>query len=220
MVYKILIFQRTPTSNLVEYILQSGFLVDIATEENVCTKIEAKDYDACILDSADVNRYFYIQHVRLHNRNAAVIFLTNAVINNDAINAFDAGADDYIRMPYDIRELVYRLNAILKRSGKSSYGAKHAIGLYELDPKTKILSIGDEKTRLTEKETKLLMMLSEYRNTLLPRKIALKAIWIDDNVFNSRSMDVFIVKLRKLLSKDEKISIVNMRSQGYILNIE
>ena len=219
--YKLLIYQHTPIDNMFGYLQANGFAIDKADDTNIIEKIEAKKYDACILDSySDDDRYFLIKKVRTTNRNAAVIFLTKNIVADDAINSFGAGTDDYIHTPYDIRELVCRLNAILKRSGKSSFGDDHKIGMYTFSPKARILSLNDNNIKLTERESKLLLLLSEYRNSILPRSVALKSIWFDDNVFNGRSMDVYITRLRKYLADDPAITITSVRSQGFALVIE
>lgn len=220
--YRLLVYQRTPIDNMFGYLQSAGFVIDKADEANIIGKIEAKNYDACLLDAMPNNedRYELVKRVRKVNQNAAIIFLTKHLVVDDAINCFDAGADDYVHTPYDIRELICRLNAILRRSGKSSFGDDHKIGMYTFSPKARILSLNGEDIKLTEREAKLLVLLSEYRNTILPRSVALKSIWFDDNVFNGRSMDVYITRLRKYLSKDPSITITSIRSQGFALVVE
>lgn len=220
--YRLLVYQRTPIDNLFGYLQSAGFVIDKADDTNIISKIEAKNYDACLLDAMlnSDDRYELVKKVRKVNQNAAIVFLTKHIIADDAINCFEAGADDYIHTPYDIRELICRLNAILKRSGKSSFGDDHKIGKYTFSPKARILSLDGKDIKLTEREAKLLVLLSEYRNAILPRSVALKSIWFDDNVFNGRSMDVYITRLRKYLSKDPAITITSIRSQGFALVIE
>lgn len=222
MYYRLLVYQRTPIDNMFGYLQSAGFVIDKADEANVISKIEAKNYDACLLDAtADgEDRYGLVRKVRKVNQNAAIVFLTKHIVTDDAINCFEAGADDYIHTPYDIRELICRLNAVLRRSGKSSFGDDHRIGKYMFSPKARVLSIDGEEVKLTDREAKLLMLLSEYRNAILPRSVALKSIWFDDNVFNGRSMDVYITRLRKYLSKDPAITITSIRSQGFALVVE
>lgn len=224
MYYKLLIYQHLSIDNTIDYLQKNGFVVDIASDDNIIDKLEEKDYDACLLDAAYTDRYSLIAKARNLNRNAAVIFLTKGDLNisevDDAINAFNAGADDCVIMPYNIKELVCRLNAVLKRAGKSSFGSPHSIGNYLFDPKEHTLTLNGEVTKLPERESKLLLMLSEYRNTIMPRSVALKAIWYDDNVYNGRSMEVHIVRLRKRLAGDPRVSIIGMRSQGFVLSID
>lgn len=220
--YKLLVYQHTPIDNTFGYLQSAGFAIDKADKTNIIQKIEAKSYDACLLDSWDEteDRYYLIKKVRQASRNVAIVFLTKQIIADDAVNSFNAGADDYVHTPYDIRELICRLNAILKRSGKSSYGDDHRIGKYVFSPSMRTLNLDGKETKLTEREAKLLLLLSEYRNTILPRDVALKSIWFDDNVFNGRSMDVYVTRLRKYLAEDPAITITSVRSQGFALVIE
>lgn len=222
--YKLLVYQHLSMDNMIDYLQKNGFAVDMASDEDVLDKIEKRDYDACLLDTAYTDRYSLIAKVRKLSKNVAVIFLAKSDLNisetDDVTSAFNAGADDCIIMPYNIKELVCRLNAVLRRAGKSSFGGPHTIGDYLFDPKKNTLTIKDKTIKLTDKESKLLLMLSEYRNTILPRSVALKAIWYDDNIFNSRSMDVYIVHLRKYLAEDPRISIVGMRAKGFVLAID
>lgn len=220
--YKLLIYTHTPVNNLFGYLYSNGFTVEVANSENVLEKLQEKSFDACILDgfgSIDT-RYDLIKNVRATSPNVAVLFLTKDIVPEDAINCFNAGADDYMHTPFDIRELVCRLNAVLKRSGKSSYGDEHKIGKYTFSPKERLLILDGKETKLTDREARLLRLLSEYRNSILPRNVALKSIWLDDNVFNGRSMDVYVTKLRKYLSEDPAITITSVRSQGFALVIE
>lgn len=221
MFYKLLIYQNNDCNifdSLIPYIQVNGFTVTKANDDDIAEKIEAKNYDVVILDGATANdRYEYVKLVRATNKNAAVIFITKAIVDNDAINCFNAGTDDYMHVPFDVRELICRMQAVLKRAGRSSLSDIHYIGLYEFNSKTRMLKLGENEIKLSEKESKLLAMLSEYRNTIVPRSSVLKAIWLDDNVFNGRSMDVYVTRLRKYLSEDKTLSIMSIRSQGLAL---
>ena len=219
--YKLLIYQNTQIDFALGYLQMNGFAVDFANRNNILEKIEARSYDACILDAySPDDRFSLVKKARALSNNVAILFLTKDHAYDDAVDCFNAGADDYMHIPYDARELVCRLNAVLRRSGKSSFEAEHNIGKYIFDPKAKTLCLGNKSKALTRYESKLLSMLSEYRNTILPRSVALKAIWLDDNVFNGRSMDVYISRLRKYLADDSSVSIISVRSQGFILAIE
>lgn len=100
---------------------------------------------------------------------------------------------------------MYRIEAVFRRStaGKTEKDdAVNMIGEYSFDSKRQILIHKDEKISLTTKESELLELLFRHRNEILERNFALKSIWIDDNYFNARSMDVYITRLRKYLKKD------------------
>ena len=129
------------------------------------------------------------------------------------------GADDYITKPFSMEELTFRIEAILRRvRGKRNKESNmYKIGRFTFDTQKQILSIGDKQTKLTTKESELLGLLCAHANEILQRDFALKTIWIDDNYFNARSMDVYITKLRKHLKDDDSIEIINIHGKGYKL---
>ena len=118
-----------------------------------------------------------------------------------------------------MEELTFRIEAILRRvRGKKSRNRTHyKIGSFSFDTQKQILSRGDVQTKLTTKESELLSLLCAHANEILQRDFALKTIWIDDNYFNARSMDVYITKLRKHLKADENVEIINIHGKGYKL---
>ena len=120
-----------------------------------------------------------------------------------------------------MEELTLRIEAILRRvQGKRrTENAIFKIGSYTYDPHKQTLQRGEEKTKLTTKESELLTLLYQHANDILQREYALKSIWIDDNYFNARSMDVYITKLRKHLRDDEDVEILNVHGKGYKLII-
>ena len=129
------------------------------------------------------------------------------------------GADDYITKPFSMEELTFRIEAILRRvRGKRNKESNmYKIRRFTFDTQKQILSIGDKQTKLTTKESELLGLLCAHANEILQRDFALKTIWIDDNYFNARSMDVYITKLRKHLKDDDSIEIINIHGKGYKL---
>ena len=116
-------------------------------------------------------------------------------------------------------ELNFRIDAHLRRvRGKRNKDTStYKIGKFTFDTQKQILSIGEKQTKLTTKESELLGLLCAHANEILQRDFALKTIWIDDNYFNARSMDVYITKLRKHLKDDESIEIINIHGKGYKL---
>ena len=139
----------------------------------------------------------------------------------DVLEGFDKGADDYITKPFSMEELVKRVEAILRRvKGKKNHeSTKYKIGKYMFDTQKQLLTIGQKQTKLTTKENELLSLLCSHANEILKRNDALRTIWIDDNYFNARSMDVYITKLRKHLKDDDQVEIINIHGQGYKLII-
>ena len=147
------------------------------------------------------------------------MFLTAKNLKEDILAGFKLGADDYITKPFSMEEVVFRIEAILRRvkGKKNKDSSVHQIGSFVFDTQKQLLLRNGEQTKLTTKEAELLSLLSSKTNELLPRDYALKTIWIDDNYFNARSMDVYITKLRKHLKADPSVEIINVHGKGYKL---
>jgi DNA-binding response OmpR family regulator len=119
-----------------------------------------------------------------------------------------------------MEELIFRIEAIMRRisnENSSSDQSVFTIGKYTFDSRKQILTLDDNEVKLTTKESELLRLLASNVNKVLERNYALKAIWIDDNYFNARSMDVYITKLRKHLKDDPGVEIINVHGKGYKL---
>ena len=148
-----------------------------------------------------------------------IILLTANDMELDILTGLEARADDYITKPFSMEELVKRVEAIMRRvrGKKNRESSMYKIGRFTFDTQKQLLVIGDKQTKLTTKENELLALLCSHANEILKRNDALRTIWIDDNYFNARSMDVYITKLRKHLKDDDQIEIINIHGQGYKL---
>ena len=148
-----------------------------------------------------------------------VVVVSARTDEREKVRALDAGADDYITKPFSMEELTFRIEAILRRvRGKKNKESNiYKIGMFTFDTQKQILSTPEKQTKLTTKESELLGLLCAHANEILQRDFALKTIWIDDNYFNARSMDVYITKLRKHLKEDPSIEIINIHGKGYKL---
>jgi DNA-binding response OmpR family regulator len=181
-----------------------------------------EQYHLCILDimMPEMDGLTLAHEIRIVNPEIPIIFLTAKSQKEDILEGFRTGADDYITKPFSMEELLYRIQAILKRSVSFGSGRKedlHTIGKYTFDPVRQLLIFEDQSVKLTTKESELLELLCRHNRDILERNFALKSIWIDDNYFNARSMDVYITKLRKYLKKDPAVKILNVHGRGYKL---
>ena len=182
----------------------------------------SKSFDLCILDimMPEMDGLTLAKEIRLASPEMPIIFLTAKTQQDDIIEGFKSGADDYITKPFSMEELIYRIEAILRRTTSSAVNKKeesYVIGSYLFEPRKQILSYKQQPIKLTTKESELLELLCRHENLILERNFALKSIWIDDNYFNARSMDVYISRLRKYLSMDPSVKIVNVHGRGYKL---
>ncbi|MBQ0022781.1 MAG: response regulator transcription factor [Prevotellaceae bacterium] len=180
-------------------------------------------FDLCILDvmMPKMDGFTLAGKIRELNYDIPFMFLTAKNLKDDVREGFELGADDYITKPFTMEELVFRIEAILRRvrGKKAKDTTVRQIGEFTFDTQKQILTLGDHQEKLTTKEAELLTLLSNRQNELLQRDYALKTIWIDDNYFNARSMDVYITKLRKHLKADPKVEILNVHGKGYKLVI-
>ena len=149
------------------------------------------------------------QEIRQANAEVPIIFLTAKTLKEDILEGFKIGADDYITKPFSMEELTFRIEAIcvVYVENRNRESTVYKIGRFTFDTQKQILSIGDKQTKLTTKESELLGLLCAHANEILQRDFALKTIWIDDNYFNARSMDVYITKLRKHLKEDDSLRL-------------
>ena len=205
-----------------EYLEDKGYKAELFADGEAGYKAFLKGkYDICLLDVMMPKKdgYQLAQEIRAVNSDVPIIFLTAKALKEDILEGFKIGADDYITKPFSMEELVYRMEAILRRvHGKQQKNvAVYHIGRFIFDTRRQILTIDDKQTKLTTKESELLILLCAHANDVLQRELALKTIWIDDNYFNARSMDVYITKLRKHLKDDPEIEINNVHGKGYRL---
>lgn len=166
-----------------------------------------------------------VKRIRKTDKLTPVLFLTARSAVNDVVAGFELGANDYLKKPFGMQELIVRIKALAKRTAlyrQPSSARRESeilikIGKYRLNPTTQQLSIAGLSEELSNRESELLKMLAENRCDIVNTKDILLQLWGDDSFFNSRSLQVFITKLRHKLSRDEKIKIINIRGVGYKL---
>ena len=205
-----------------EYLQAKGYNADLFPDGEAGFKAFLKSkYDLVVTDVMMPRKdgFTLAQEIRQANAEVPIIFLTAKTLKEDILEGFKIGADDYITKPFSMEELTFRIEAILRRvrGKRNRESTVYKIGRFTFDTQKQILSIGDKQTKLTTKESELLGLLCAHANEILQRDFALKTIWIDDNYFNARSMDVYITKLRKLLRPATGIEIINIHGKGYKL---
>lgn len=205
-----------------EYLQAKGFSAELFPDGEAGYRAFMKQkYDICILDVMMPKKdgFTLAQEIRQANGDVPIIFLTAKLLKEDILEGFKIGADDYITKPFSMEELVFRIEAILRRvkGKKGKEITMYKIGKFTFDTQKQVLMVDDKVTKLTTKESELLSLLCAHVNEILERNFALKTIWIDDNYFNARSMDVYITKLRKHLKDDPAIEIINIHGKGYKL---
>jgi two-component system, OmpR family, response regulator len=208
---------------LKEYLIAKGFDTDLFHDgETAYHGFMRNHYNVCLLDVMMPKKdgFTLAKDIRLINADIPVIFLTAKNLKEDVIEGFKIGADDYMTKPFSMEELIFRIEAILRRISNENQPSDqniYKVGIYTFDILKQILSHDKEEVKLTTKESELLRLLVINANKVLERNYALKAIWIDDNYFNARSMDVYITKLRKHLKDDPTVEIINVHGKGYKL---
>ncbi|MBC8486106.1 MAG: response regulator transcription factor [Bacteroidetes bacterium] len=182
-------------------------------------------FDLCILDVMlpEMDGFTLAQKIRESDKDIPIIFLSAKSLKEDRITGFTVGGDDYITKPFSIEELVLKIEVFLKRSkitkGIEIQSPVQKIGDYFFDSKNLLLKNKDETKRLTSREADLLKFFVLNANKVLKKEDILNEVWGDDSYFNSRSLDVFISRLRKYLKKDSNIRINNIHGIGFILAI-
>lgn len=206
-----------------DFLTNKGYDVTWAKDGREGTELALYNtFDLCILDVMlpYKNGFDLAREIKQAYPDIPIIFLTAKNMPENKIEGFDLGADDYISKPFLMDELAARINAVLRRTRHSvtvSPTKPFKIGKYEFNPLTQELSIGENKRKLTAKESELLRLLCQNMNRVLERNFALRNIWREDSYFNARSMDVYVTKLRKYLSEDPNVALLNVHGKGFKL---
>lgn len=178
-------------------------------------------YDLCIVDVMlpHTDGFTLVKQIRSSGSQVPVLFLTSRTATKDVIEGYESGGNDYLKKPFSLEELYLRISELLKRNKPEPLKSETqlTIGRYAFIPYKQVLKLGDQDIRMSHRETQLLKLLYDHRNALLERKQALITLWGDDSFFNTRTMDVFITKLRKHLQDDPLVEIINVRGIGYKL---
>jgi two-component system OmpR family response regulator len=209
-------------------LLAEEFEVVLCTDGQAAIKSFLNErYDLCILDiMLPIKDGFELaEEIRNFDLEIPIIFLTAKSLTEDKIKGFKLGGDDYITKPFDFEELLLRIDAILSRTQKRNQGTtlsanEFTLGEYQFDSINQTLRIKGEVIKLTKKENNILKLLCLQQDKILTRELTLKSVWGADDYFSGRSMDVFISKLRKHLSQDQSVQIINIHGVGFKLMVE
>jgi DNA-binding response OmpR family regulator len=223
---KILLLEDDPNLGLViqENLEMRGYVVTLCTDGIAGQEqFKKEQYDLCLVDVMMPKKdgFTFARELRAEGENVPIIFLTARSLKKDRIEGLQIGADDYITKPFSMEELLLRIEAVLRRSSPvlAATEAKsvYTLGGFTFDGDNQILTFQGKKQKLTTKESDLLRLLCMHKNSILPRDAALKEIWHSDNYFASRSMDVYISRLRSYLKKARNIEIVTVHGKGFKL---
>ena len=211
-------------SVLKSYLEMNDFEVSWVKDGANALKIfQSQQYDLCILDIMlpNLDGFTIAKKIKSQYPDIPTIFLTAKTLKEDVLQGYKLGADDYVTKPFDSEVLLYKIKAIIKRKAEvNSDSDSFKIGTYEFDSKLRMLSNKGESVKLSPKENELLKMLCLHQNKVLDRDKALNQIWGEDGYFTTRSMDVYITKLRKYLKKDQSVEIENIHGSGFILKVK
>jgi DNA-binding response OmpR family regulator len=206
---------------LKNYLELSQYIVTLCTNGKLGLKAFKNDvFDICICDvmMPEMDGFTVAKEIRKINSQTPFIFLTAKTQKHDLIKGYELGADDYVTKPFDTEVLLLKIKAVLNRSSNTNKKqCEYQIGKFTFKTTTRELIVETKKTKLSPKEASLLALLCENMNEVVTRELALNKIWNDNNYFTTRSMDVFIAKLRKHLNPDKNIEIINVHGNGFRL---
>ncbi|SDP99503.1 DNA-binding response regulator, OmpR family, contains REC and winged-helix (wHTH) domain [Mucilaginibacter sp. OK268] len=207
-----------------ESLEENGFGVILcANGEQALQKYKSDRPDILVLDimMPKMDGFEVARQVRETDKITPIIFLTARSQSKDVVAGFESGANDYLKKPFSVEELVVRIKVLLSdnrllSTGKPA-GESHQIGSITFNPLKNTVQQGINQWQLTSRESDILRLLCKNQHHILPRKTLLETIWGDDSFFNARSLDVFISKLRTHLKADPNVQIITVRGHGYKL---
>lgn len=225
-IYSILLVEDdiNMTYLLEESLNSKGYKLTIANDGKTgLRKFREQDYDLCIIDIMlpKMDGFELVSKIRAINTSVAIIFLTSKTMESDKIKGFKIGCDDYITKPFSLMELDYRIQAVLKRTNKlpvTTAVTAFKIGKLDFYYDTRVLRLPDNsEKKLTKKESDILKLFCERKNTLVSRSFLMNHVWGNDDYFISKSMDVYLTRIRNLLKDDTNVELLNVYGSGYQL---
>lgn len=211
---------------LKDYLSMNGYEVRLcANGEEGLAAFREEHFDLCVIDIMMPKKdgFSLTQEIKTLRKNIPLIFLTARSQKEDIVKAYRLGAEDYIIKPFDSEVLLLKLQVILNRREKdeASELKEFEIGNIRFNSQLRTLVFPDRsEQKLSPKESELLRLLCVHKNEVLPREKALKQIWKDSTYFTGRSMDVYLVKLRKYLASEPGIEINSLHGNGFCLSVK
>ena len=204
-----------------ESLQRRGYDVVLETDGNAAvTRFKEIEPNVCVLDVMLPGKdgFTIADEIRELNATVPIIFLTAKVAVSDVITGFNRGGNDYIRKPFSLEELIVRIENVLKERKEDAVSAqadKIPLGQYSFQKNRQVLSFGSEQRKLSYRESELLKLLYENKDKVVERRDILNLLWGSDSFFNSRTLDVYITKLRNYLKQDPAIEIITIKGIGY-----
>ena len=227
MKYKVLYAEDEPTLAQIisDGLSQSGYEVVLANDgQEALGLFRDSPPDICVLDimMPMMDGYSLAEEIRQQSLGIPIIFLSAKSMPEDVIKGFKSGGNDYLKKPFNMGELLVRMESLLDRFGTANQKDEESRGRQRfgecvLDTVSQVLITSQATHNLSYKETALLELLLAHRNNLLPRQVPLLKIWGDDSFYNARSMDVFMSHLRKMLKDEPSVQLMSIRGAGYKL---
>lgn len=223
---RVLLVEDDPNlgSVLEEFLELKGYSVLRVTDgEAALATARGELFDICVLDVMLPKKdgFEVARGLRQLSKEMPIIYLTARGRIEDKAQGFEAGGDDYLTKPFSMEELILRVQALLRRTAKNGATGQGQevfnFGGFTFNYAKRTLTLGGKESTLTSREADLLRLLAQHLGTVVRREVALKLIWGDDSYFNARSMDVFISKLRKYLTDDPRVRLMNVHGVGYKL---
>lgn len=223
----LLVEDETPLGMLIQENLENeGYKVTYAENGDIALKsFFSSQIDLIILDvmMPKKNGFDVAKTIRDTDRKTPILFLTAKIKSTDVVKGFESGGNDYLRKPFAFNELLIRIKALLSKEGLADNLAKNEETIFKLASLTfdsrqlVLIDENNQRKTLTMREAELLKLLCLNKNQVVSKTSILLKIWGDDSFFNSRSMDVFISKIRKYLKNEEHVKLINLRGVGYKL---
>ncbi len=229
MALQILIAEDDPNFGMVlkSYLEVNDFIVTLCPDgQDALSALQVRDFDLCIFDvmMPNLDGFSLATRLKKENRQIPFFFLTARGFKEDQVKGYQLGAMDYLVKPFDPEILLLKINAILQNHVRQEEAIPRMfeIGSFSFDSETRQLILDGNTQKLSPKESALLQMLCIRKDEVLPREDALVKIWKEDTYFTTKSMDVYITKLRKYLKVDMQndIQINNLHSKGFMLTVK